>query len=192
MSYFLNRQFGDPLVQFGEPGRGKFGEPTNEAGVVEQTFTTEMECLVNLTLEVYIDAQLQESECIAAAEIVDGTINIVRTVRALDKNGDIVTRGVQFLNGRDDIAQTIKTRLALYKGEYFRNTAEGTPWFQDILGKNSNLNRVEALLRTRIAATPGVIRLTSFSMDYDLATRKLTVTASALTRFGLAEIEFNG
>lgn len=114
------------------------------------------------------------------------------TVRALDANGDIVTRGVQFIDGRDEIAQTIKTRLALFLGEYFRNIKDGTPWYEQILGKFTSLDVVEAVLRTRIANTPGVIRLTEFNTDFDLDARKYSLSASVLTEYGILEIDYNG
>lgn len=114
------------------------------------------------------------------------------TVRALDENGDIVTRGTQFISGRDEIAQTIKTRLALFLGEYFRNIQEGTPWYEQILGKFVSLDTVEAVLRARIANTPGVIRLTSFRTDFDLDARKYSLTAGVLTQYGDLEVNYSG
>lgn len=114
------------------------------------------------------------------------------TVRALDESGDIVTRGTQFIIGRDEIAQTIKTRLALFLGEYFRNIQEGTPWYEQILGKFVSLDTVEAVLRARIANTPGVIRLTSFSTDFDLDARKYSLTAGVLTQYGDLEVNYSG
>lgn len=114
------------------------------------------------------------------------------TVRALDESGDIVTRGTQFISGREEIAQTIKTRLALFLGEYFRNIKDGTPWYEQILGKFVSLDTVEAVLRARIANSPGVIRLTSFTTDFDLDARKYSFTAGVLTQYGLAEISFDG
>lgn len=110
------------------------------------------------------------------------------TVRKLDENGDIVTQGVIFINGQQEIEQTIRTRLRLFLGEYFRDITDGTPWFEQILGKGTSQSAREAALRNRIARTPGVIRLTSFSTDFDLNTRKLTVTASVLTSFGIATV----
>lgn len=115
------------------------------------------------------------------------------TVRRLDpETGDIVTQGSQFLTGREEIAQTIRTRLALYLGEYFRNTRDGTPWFEQILSKQVNRDTANAAIRNRIANTPGVVRLTAFSSDFNLSTRKLSITSSVLTEFGIVEIEFNG
>lgn len=115
------------------------------------------------------------------------------TVRRLNQEtGDIVTRGQVFINGREEIAQTIQTRLRLFLGEYFRDINDGTPWFQRILGKFENLNAVEAILRNRIARTDGVIRLLSFNLDYDLSSRSITVSSFVLTRFGEQEVLYYG
>lgn len=114
------------------------------------------------------------------------------TVRALDDSGDITTRGQQFISGREEIAQTVLTRLRLYLGEYFRDTTDGTPWYEQILGKFQNLSTAEAALRARITNTPGVIRLTRFSADFDISNRTYTVTAGILTEFGLDEVTLDG
>jgi len=114
------------------------------------------------------------------------------TVRKLDDDGDIVTQGTQFLTGVNEIEQTIRTRLRLFLGEYFRDITDGTPWFEQILGKGASMDAREAALRNRIVNTPGVVRLTSFSTDFDLSTRKYTVTAGALTTYGLVTVTENG
>lgn len=114
------------------------------------------------------------------------------TVRALDANGDIVTREGRFIDGRAEIAQTIRTRLALYLGEYFRDIKEGTPWYEQILGKFVSLDIVEAALRNRISNSPGVVRIAAFATDFDLDNRKYSVTASVLTEYGILEVVYNG
>ncbi len=116
------------------------------------------------------------------------------TVRHIDPDtGDIITGGeMQFIIGREEIAQTVKTRLALFLGEYFRNILDGTPWYEQILGKFTSLDVAESVLRVRIASTPGVIRLTSFDTDFDIDTRRYSVTAGILTAFGVDEVTFNG
>jgi len=106
------------------------------------------------------------------------------TVRRLDENCDIVTSGVIFTSGIDEVAQTVKTRLRLYYGEYFRDITQGTPWFDVILGKGYPLATKEAVLRNIISQTPNVTALTSFSTDYDINTRQYTVTAGVLTPYG--------
>jgi hypothetical protein len=112
------------------------------------------------------------------------------TVRRLDPvTGDIVTSGTQFISGREEIAQTIKTRLRLFYGEYFRDITDGTQWLEVILNKHSTLSAKDAELKRRILQTDGVINLLSFESDYDIDSRKFTVSASVLTKFGQLEIE---
>ncbi|BEU28765.1 MAG: Baseplate assembly protein [Edwardsiella phage MSW-3] len=114
------------------------------------------------------------------------------TVRRLDDKGDIVTSGVQFIGSREEIAQTVQTRLRLFLGEYFRDVTDGTPWFENILGKASDLAIKEALLRNRVAQTPGVIRLVQFSFDFDPADPKKTATVKAgiLTQYGIDTVTY--
>lgn len=116
------------------------------------------------------------------------------TVRKLDDSGDIVTSGSLFITAQSEIEQTIRTRLRLFLGEYFRDITDGTPWFEQILGKGVNMSAREAALRNRIAGTHGVIRLTAFKIDFpDVNARLLTVTASVLTEYGIAMVtESNG
>lgn len=115
------------------------------------------------------------------------------TVRRLDADSwDIITSGRMFLTEKEEIAQTVLTRLKLYYGEYFRDVTAGTPWFETILGKNGSQQAREAALRSRIAETPGVIRLTSFEFDYDIATRKASVTVGILTEYGTDTVTYNG
>ena len=112
------------------------------------------------------------------------------TVRRLDENGDIVTSGVQFISNREEIAQTIQTRLRLFLGEYFRDSTDGTPWFQEILGKGSTLTNKDAAIKRRINQTDGVLQILTYDADYDINTRQYTVSGSVLTTFG--EVLFNG
>lgn len=117
------------------------------------------------------------------------------TVRRLDPiTGDIVTRGRQFITGnlpQEEIAQTIRTRLRLFYGEYFRNITIGTPWFQVILDKNATLAQRDAAIKRIIIQTEGVLQLLKFETDYILATRSYTVSAEVLTATGALSLQFN-
>lgn len=110
------------------------------------------------------------------------------TVRKLLDSGDIATSGSQFVSGASEVAQTIKTRLQLFLGEYFRDVAEGTDWFGRILGKNVGLGRAEAEIKRRIAQTPDVRAITGFQFDFDTASRTATVTCSVATPYGEASV----
>lgn len=115
-------------------------------------------------------------------------------VRKLDENGDIVTSGVIWNEGQCAIAQTIKTRLKLFLGEYFRDITEGVPWFEKpdgsngILQKGYSLTQVESLLRNTISRTTGVLTILSFNSDYDENRRQLTVNAIVATEYGTVEV----
>lgn len=110
------------------------------------------------------------------------------TVRKLQDDGDIATSGVQFLTDKEEIAQTIVTRLQLFLGEYFRDISEGTPWFQQVMIKNGSLDLKESAIKTRIIQTNGVTRLNSFEADFDINTRTYTIKAGVLTTFGETSI----
>ena len=106
------------------------------------------------------------------------------TVRRLDSTGDIKTSGEQFLTGAEEVAQTIKTRLMLFLGEYFRDNTEGSDWFGKILGKGQGLDTAEAEIKKRIVQTQNVLSITGFQTDFDTSTRRMTISASVLTLWG--------
>lgn len=107
------------------------------------------------------------------------------TVRLIDSvTGDIETSGRQFTSGAEEVAQTIKTRLRLYLGEYFRNINDGTPWWESILGKKGSLASKETIIKNRIIRTNGVKQLVAFSTDFNIDTRVYSISAVVLTDFG--------
>jgi len=106
------------------------------------------------------------------------------TVRKLDDSGDIATSGTQFLSKQKEIAQTVTTRLRLFLGEYFRDILDGTPWFQDILGKGQSLDVRDAAIKRRVLQTSGVLSIFEFNTDFDLQTRKYSVSMGIVTPFG--------
>lgn len=95
------------------------------------------------------------------------------------ETGDLVTSGAQFLNGREATASAIRARLKMFFGEYFLDIADGTPWFQSILGKAPQ-EIAEAALKQRIATTPGVVKVTQFSFNSDAQARRIDIDASVL------------
>lgn len=114
------------------------------------------------------------------------------TVRRLDlTTGDIVTSGVQFISRQDEIAQTIRTRLRLFLGEYFRDITDGTPWFQSVLTKRGTLSSKDAIIKRRINQTDGVLNMVEFTTDYDIDSRTYSVRAIVETEFGNIPINFN-
>lgn len=114
------------------------------------------------------------------------------TVRRLDDNGDITTSGDQFITEQDEIAQTISTRLRLFAREYFRDTSDGTPWFERVLGKGAGLYERDAVIRRRISQTENVLSITSYEADFNLTDREYIITVSVLTTFGELSLSVEG
>lgn len=101
--------------------------------------------------------------------------------RKLDPDGDYTFGGGSgdFLEGAEAVAQAVKTNLLLLYGEWWENTTEGLPLFQNILGQPGtpgNLQAVDLLVRARIAKTSGVKRIKSFSSSYENRKYSLNVT----------------
>lgn len=109
-----------------------------------------------------------------------GTINPVEGDLYLDEHGD-----VPWLDGRDAIAQHIRIRLRFFYGEWFQNTDEGIPYFQELLEKGAQ-DRAEAILRKVVLGTPGVVALNAFAVVFDNAKRSGVVTFEAAISDGSA------
>jgi hypothetical protein len=94
------------------------------------------------------------------------------------------TFDMSFVDGVDYIAQKLKVRLWFFLGEWFLDTAEGTPFYQSILVKNPDVDLIGTLLKARILETPGVIELKSFEFDYDNGLRQASVSFECRTDAG--------
>ena len=106
---------------------------------------------------------------------------------ALDSNNDL-----HFNNGRlviisgndtdEEIAQRLKMRLKLFKGEWFLNSEHGLPYFEDILGsKNLDINIIESILREQILDVKGIKEIIETSIDYDKNDRKIIYFIKAVS-----------
>ena len=117
-------------------------------------------------------------------------------VRKIGNDGDIVTSGVTWATDAEAVAQTVKTRLRLFLGEYFRDITVGVPWLDQgngeagILAKGFSQDQVESLLRLTIQQTDGVLQILSFSSDYSIHTRKISIQTTILTKYGEASLSY--
>lgn len=112
--------------------------------------------------------------------------------RKLDKNGDsCFGHGVDdyHIDSAEAVTQSVLTRLRLWRGEWYIDKLEGTPYLQEVLGKNTEASSVVALKR-RILETEGVLRVLSISAQQDPDTRKATFEIVIDTKFG--EVSIHG
>lgn len=89
------------------------------------------------------------------------------------------------INTPEVVAQSIETRLKLWIGEWFADTSDGTGWSEAILGKRSK-NLYELTLRQRVLETQGVISIEDFQSSVNPLNRRLTVSMSVNTIYGVA------
>lgn len=110
--------------------------------------------------------------------------------RKLDENGDYTfgTRNDFHVDSPEAVAQAVKTRLALWKGEWFLDTSDGTPWNEQVLGVRSRGKNYDATIRQRILRTPGVSEISDYSSSFDGDSRKLTVSTTITTAYGTTKI----
>lgn len=111
-------------------------------------------------------------------------------VRAMSKTGDM-TFGRNLSNFHVDkpeaVAQVVLTRLNLWTGQWWLDLTEGTPYETKVLGKYTGAVR-DAVLRMRIAQTPGVKAIVSYGSQVNRETRAFGVQAQIDTVYGPAEI----
>lgn len=111
-------------------------------------------------------------------------------VRALDADGDYrfgKSQGDFLINSPAAVAQSVLTRLRLWQGEWFLDTTEGTPYSQQILGKTAQAI-YDLAIRERVLDTDGVTAIEDYASSLDDTTRKLSVTMTIDTVYGITQV----
>lgn len=96
----------------------------------------------------------------------------------------------------EGVGQAVLTRLRLYRGEWFLDVDEGTPWggfpLNDavvaqgqILGSHTAQTR-DLALKQRILETEGVLGIRAYSSSVDPDTRVFSVNVEVDTIYGVA------
>lgn len=107
--------------------------------------------------------------------------------RMLDANGDYVFGqgpGEFLVDSALAVAQAIRTRLALWAGEWFLDSTEGTPYPTKVLGMGTQ-GLYDQAIQDRILGTIGVKDIASYSSNLD-QNRKLSISCTVDTVFGVA------
>lgn len=110
-------------------------------------------------------------------------------VRRIDKSHDMTFgrgRG-NFADLAESVAQRVKTRLYLLKGEWFLDTTAGVPYLQKIATKPVDVAYAESVLKQTILQTDGVASITEWSADLNRQTRKFSVACRVTTIYGTTE-----
>lgn len=109
---------------------------------------------------------------------------------ALDDAGDLIMP-IRYTSGIEAVAQGIRIRCLLVRGECFLDRDAGVPYLEGngvdptlvILGRRYDPIRAESAIRATILDTPGVASITSLGQDFDGRTRKLSIAARVEVAF---------
>lgn len=82
------------------------------------------------------------------------------------------------------VAQRIKQKLLLNRGEWFIDTEVGIPYIEEVFVKNFSLTSIEALFVRAIREVKGVAELRDINVTLDKAKRILTVDFVAVDDLG--------
>jgi hypothetical protein len=86
-----------------------------------------------------------------------------------------------------DVQQSVLQRLRTFYGEWFLDNTVGLPYFQQILVKNPEQSKIDALFVNTILGTPGVVQLNKYSFVPDFTNRTLRVSFSARCTTGTVD-----
>lgn len=105
-------------------------------------------------------------------------------IRRIDENGELVTSGDMFAYNSEEVGINILTRLRMFLGESFRDTSDGTAWFQEILIKNYDISVISQTIQKRISETEGVKEILSLNAIQDPQSRTIDIQGQVLTIYG--------
>jgi hypothetical protein len=110
-----------------------------------------------------------------------------------DVNGDLVFP-LQLARGIEAIGIGVRTRLLMFRGEWFLDLDAGIPYLESQDGTVSEREawiggkydpvRVRADILREILTTPGVLDVPTLRIVYDGGTRTLSISWVARSRFG--------
>lgn len=97
---------------------------------------------------------------------------------ALTGDGDLeITRGhLRVVTGTEALAQRLRVRLKLFRGDWFLDVRQGVPYHDFVLRKRSSPAVRREVFRRTIATTRGVREIVSLEVELDRTGRKLRVT----------------
>jgi hypothetical protein len=109
---------------------------------------------------------------------------------ALDTDGDIAIVNGDFVlvDGAERVRQQAQIKLKLWTGEWFLDTAFGTPWLDGILGKGVSISAALALLQASLMEIDGVSGIDTIIYAYDEQKRKLNLSIALNSAYGIVKV----
>ncbi len=98
------------------------------------------------------------------------------------------SHGIVFVNGDmvmttedQSLPQRIKQKLLSFRGEWVFDESRGLPFIQEILIKDYDLSRIEAIYLQELKNIDGIAEILVFDIGVDDKTRKLSIGIQVLT-----------
>lgn len=102
---------------------------------------------------------------------------------ALDQDGDLAFSGgdLVLITGAEEVAQRIRIRLRLFRGEWFLDEGAGVPYFERILGAKLGRQGLVSIVREELRRVQGVASIESLSAEIEGRRARITfrVTTNA-------------
>ena len=92
---------------------------------------------------------------------------------------------VMFIDNAERVAQQIKIQLLTFLGEWFLDVTHGVPYLDYVLIKNPNFTLIRELFREQILKDDGVTNLVNIDIDFNPATRQMSLSYEAETEYGM-------
>lgn len=148
--------------------------------------TVAVDATGNITTDETTYSIARPTTATSASSSATATVEPSRCLLVDPTTGDISHDGVtlQLVSGIDAIAQSLRTRLAFFQGEWFLDEGYGTPYFQTILGKQVPLQAVREVFRQIIADTDGVLDITKLELTAGSAPRSFVLGFTCSTDLG--------
>lgn len=113
--------------------------------------------------------------------------------RKLDSSGDYVFGSPNaFYYGTSAVAQAVYTSLKLLYGEWFEDTSQGLPLFDQILGRSGlqeNIQSIDLIVTDYISQVQDVQSISDYISTYDSKKRQYSANCTVQTPYGDATIE---
>jgi hypothetical protein len=83
----------------------------------------------------------------------------------------VETNDLVIVSGVDAIMQNLKIRLRTYIGEWAFDTSVGVDYYGILFIKDPSIPSIEAMIKSVILKTEGILRITGFDFKYNLKLR---------------------
>lgn len=98
---------------------------------------------------------------------------------------EIVGLDLYIMDGADAVRQQLYIKLNLWREEWFLDTEFGTPYLQEILGKQITLGGAVAAIKKSVLEISDIYDIQEFTYNFNRSERRLVVSFIAATQFGL-------